>query len=464
MNLHAMLARRADEGRPLRIGLIGAGKFGSMYLSQVRRTPGMHLVAVADLSPQRAREAMIRVGWEAARLSADGFGRALRDGSTFVFDDPMALVAADEVEIVIDATGDPAAGIAHALACCRQGKHIVMVNVEADALAGPLLAQRAREAGVVYSLAYGDQPALICEMVTGRAPRLRGVGAGKGTSTSRFPRVHARHGVGALRYRQAMSGRGMNAQSSSRSSTVQAAIEMARWRMPRACGAGSGLSSPCASTISRSDVPRADAARSCSRPGRGRSSLERDGRPVFLDLRWAVGELRRRLATGGVLSRVGIVTGPQRQRQLDVQALSMIGSKLGISVGRRAARELPARRAVASRRRRHGTERAEGGRAPRWRRRYTCTEAMPRPSRGVRRAAAGLAAAWRCAAVAAGEALLGTTCASMRVRAVRCGGDGAALGLAGGVSHSGARGTSAAGDPSQSAQVAASYDASRSWK
>jgi predicted homoserine dehydrogenase-like protein len=154
MNLHALLRRREADGKPLRVGLIGAGKFGSMYLSQVRRTPGVRLTAVSDLDPARARAALAHVGWSDAEVASVAFT-----------DEAVALIGRGDVDIVIDATGSPAAGIAHVLACCERGKHVVMVNVEADALAGPLLAKRAREAGIVYSLAYGDQPALICEMV-----------------------------------------------------------------------------------------------------------------------------------------------------------------------------------------------------------------------------------------------------------------------------------------------------------
>lgn len=165
MNLHHLLAQRAAEDKPLRVLLIGAGKFGSMFLSQVRRTPGLHLVAVADLSPQRARESLARVGCSTEQYAAASLNDARQHGTTFITDDAPAAIASDAIEIVIDATGSPAAGIHHVLACCKHGKHIVMVNVEADALAGPLLAQRAREAGIVYTLAYGDQPALICEMV-----------------------------------------------------------------------------------------------------------------------------------------------------------------------------------------------------------------------------------------------------------------------------------------------------------
>ena len=182
MNLYRLLQERAAAGRPLRAALIGAGKFGSMFLAQVRRTPGLHVAAVADLSPPRAKESLARTGWPAEQFAAASPGEALAKGSTFVTEDALAAIAGDGIEVVIDATGSPAAGIRHVLACCRHGKHIVMVNVEADALAGPLLARRAREAGIVYSLAYGDQPAIICELVDwARASGLSVVCAGKGT-------------------------------------------------------------------------------------------------------------------------------------------------------------------------------------------------------------------------------------------------------------------------------------------
>src|SRR5258705_379950 len=182
MNLHRLLLERAAGRKPLRVALIGAGKFGSMFLSQVRRTPGLHLVAVCDLSPQRAKESLKRVGWPAAQYAASSLAAAHKDGTTFITDDALAVLASDAIEIAVDATGNPAAGIRHALACCDNGKHIVMVNVEADALAGPLLARRAAQAGVVYTLAYGDQPALICEMVDwARAAGFQVVAAGKGT-------------------------------------------------------------------------------------------------------------------------------------------------------------------------------------------------------------------------------------------------------------------------------------------
>ena len=91
-------------------------------------------------------------------------------------------IAGGAMDVVVEATGNPAVGIRHARAAIAAGKHVVMVNVEADVLAGPLLAEEARKAGVVYSLAYGDQPALTAEMVDwARATGFRVVAAGKGT-------------------------------------------------------------------------------------------------------------------------------------------------------------------------------------------------------------------------------------------------------------------------------------------
>lgn len=182
MNLYRMLAERAEQGRPVGVGLIGAGKFGTMYLTQARLTTGVHVVGIADLDVPRARSSCALAGWPEAQFAAADIDAAARGGSTHIGDDAAAVIAHPAVEVVIDATGNPHAGIAHALAAIDNGKHVVMVNVEADVLAGPLLARRAGQAGVVYSLAWGDQPALICEHVDwARASGFKVVCAGKGT-------------------------------------------------------------------------------------------------------------------------------------------------------------------------------------------------------------------------------------------------------------------------------------------
>lgn len=181
MNLHTMLAARAAAGRPVRVGLIGAGKFGSMILSQARHIEGMHIVGVADLDVAKAHASLARVGWPAERYAARTLGDALKTGQTCVLDSAAALAACDEIECIIEATGHPIAGVRHALAAIDGNKHVIMVNVEADCMCGPLLAARARAKNLVYSMAYGDQPAIICELVDwARACGFELTSAGKG--------------------------------------------------------------------------------------------------------------------------------------------------------------------------------------------------------------------------------------------------------------------------------------------
>src|ERR1700704_2072666 len=177
MNLHHLLNARHAAGKPVRVALIGAGKFGSMFLSQVPHTPGLEVPVIVDLDPDRAREACRTVGWDAGRIAA----------TTFTADGARAT--SGNIEVIVEATGNPAVGIRHARAAIAAGKHIVMVNVEADVLAGPLLAEEARGHGVVYSLAYGDQPALTCELVDWARACGFEVVAGKGTKY--LPAYHA---------------------------------------------------------------------------------------------------------------------------------------------------------------------------------------------------------------------------------------------------------------------------------
>jgi predicted homoserine dehydrogenase-like protein len=181
MNLYAKLLKRQAEGKPVRIGLIGAGKFGSMYLAQIPRTPGVHLVGIADLNPAGAKANLARVGWGAEQSAATSFEDAIVKGNTFVTDNWEALVRHPQIEIIVECTGNPIAAVDHILDAFKHGKHVVNVTVEADAFCGPLLAKKAAEAGVVYSLAYGDQPALICDLVDwARAAGFSVVAAGRG--------------------------------------------------------------------------------------------------------------------------------------------------------------------------------------------------------------------------------------------------------------------------------------------
>jgi predicted homoserine dehydrogenase-like protein len=181
MNLFGKLQQRQAESRPLRVGLIGAGKFAAMYLAQVPKIPGVHLAGIADLSPAGAKANLERVGWKAERFAATSLDNALAKGNTHLGDDWKKLIAHPGIDIIVECTGNPLAAVEHCLGAFASGKHVVNVTVEADALCGPLLARRAQAAGVVYSLAYGDQPALICDLVDwARAAGFQVVAAGRG--------------------------------------------------------------------------------------------------------------------------------------------------------------------------------------------------------------------------------------------------------------------------------------------
>jgi predicted homoserine dehydrogenase-like protein len=284
MNLYRLLQRRAAQGHPVRVGLIGAGKFGSMFLSQVPTTPGLQVAAIADLSPDRARQACRNVGWTEDRIAATRF-----------VDDAARMITFPEVEVVIEATGHAPAGIAHARQAIHHGKHIVMVNVEADVLAGPLLAREAEAAGVIYSLAYGDQPALICELVDwARACGFRVIAAGKGTKYR--PEYHTSTpetvwGFYGLTQEQARLG-GMNPQMfNSFLDGTKSAIEMAA--VANASGltpAPDGLAFPAVGTHEMAEKLRPGNAGTLHHSGQVEviSSIHRDGSPVVNDLRWGV--------------------------------------------------------------------------------------------------------------------------------------------------------------------------------
>ena len=128
MSLHQQLLRRAAEKRPIRVGLIGAGKFGSMYLAQIPRTPGVHLVAIADLSPDAARGNLARVGWSDERTRAPGIDQAVESGATHVGDDWRALVSHPAIDIVVECTGSPAT-IAQAITGSAPGSIVCLTGL-----------------------------------------------------------------------------------------------------------------------------------------------------------------------------------------------------------------------------------------------------------------------------------------------------------------------------------------------
>src|SRR5437588_7278634 len=340
MNLEWRLAARVQAGRPVRVGLIGAGKFGSMFLAQVPSIAGLEVALVCDRDIDRAKAACRTVGWDAGRIARTRFSERGRD-----------TCLDQDLEVVVEATGDPAAGIAHALAAIEARKPIVMVNVEADALAGPWLAAKARAAGVIYSLAYGDQPALIAEMVDWvRSAGFTVAAAGKGTKY--LPAYHAvtpggaweHYGLTAEEARKA----GMNSQMfNSFLDGTKSAIEMAA--AANACELDvphDGLLFPPCGADALASVLRPKAVGGVlERDGMVEvvSSLERDGSPVARDLRWGVYVVLKAANdyAAACFKQYGLPTDPTGRYAAMYKPYHLIGLELSISVLNAALRGEP---------------------------------------------------------------------------------------------------------------------------
>src|SRR5271154_3682123 len=331
MNLQSMLAARIEADRPVCVGLIGAGKFGSMFLAQVPSIAGLDVALICDRDVERAKLACKTVGWDAGRIARTRFSETGRDACVD-----------DRVDVVIEATGDPAAGIAHALTAIEAGKNIVMVNVEADALAGAYLANKARAAGVIYSMAYGDQPALISEMVDwARSAGFSVAAAGKGTKY--LPAYHTvtpdgvwqHYGLTAEEAKRA----GMNSQMfNSFLDGTKSAIEMAA--VANACELDvphDGLVFPPCGADELASVLRpktlggvlaADGVVEVV------SSLKRNGEPVERDLRWGVYVVFKAQSdyAAACFKQYGLPTDATGRYAAMYKPYHLIGLELSISV------------------------------------------------------------------------------------------------------------------------------------
>ncbi len=181
------LAKREDEENPIRVGIIGAGKFGSGLATQLMQTPGITPSVVADIDLDRARHAYTSSGVPEAEIKTVELPSDINDAIVMeeraITDDALALAEADLVDVVVEATGLPDVGARTAYHAIMHGKHVVMVNVEADVVVGPILRRMADAAGVVYTLVDGDQPGVTMNMVEwARTLGFEIVAAGRGTT------------------------------------------------------------------------------------------------------------------------------------------------------------------------------------------------------------------------------------------------------------------------------------------
>ncbi|OJJ54873.1 hypothetical protein ASPSYDRAFT_72171 [Aspergillus sydowii CBS 593.65] len=344
-SLSTKLAELERAGKPIQVGIIGAGKFGSMFISQSFRTAGIHLAGIADLSKDRALAALKRTGYPADKYDETctmSVSNGIKSGQTVITTDSTALIATPEIDVVLEVTGSPAAGVRHALLCCEHKKHIVMVNVEADVLCGPLLARRAQEAGIIYSMAYGDQPALIAEMVDwARTAGFDVVCAGKGTK--HLPQYH--YSTPATVWdnygftKEQLDSGDFNPQMfNSFLDGTKSALEMAA--VANGCGlsppSGGLMFPPCGVwDLPNSLKPKSDGGL-LEKSGTVEvvSCMETDGRWVFNDLRWGVyviikapGEYQKEC-----FKQYGLKTDASGWYAAQYKPYHLIGLELGVSI------------------------------------------------------------------------------------------------------------------------------------
>lgn len=331
MSLMNLLEQRLYTRGPIRVGLIGAGKFGSLFLSQVPTSSGVEVTAIADLDLQRARKTCADVGWQEESITRICF-----------YEDGLQLISSSDVEVVVEATGSPIAGVAHARATIKEGKHIIMVNVEADVLMGPILAREAKKSGVVYSMAYGDQPALTCELVDwARSCGFNVIAAGKGTKylpsyhTSTPDTVWENYGVTP----EAAVSAKMNPQmfnsflDGTKSAIEMAAVANATDLTP----APEGLRFPPCSTTDLTNIlkPREEGGQ-LHHKGQVEvvSSLDRDGQELPQHLRWGVYVVVEapNKYTAHCFQEYGIPTDSTGQYGSIYKPFHLVGLELNISI------------------------------------------------------------------------------------------------------------------------------------
>ena len=285
MFLEKKINELIDNKKTVNVTIIGAGKFGSMFLSQAPYTKGLNVFTICDLNIDKAKKACREVGWGEDQIN-----------NVIFTEDFEKAINNDEIDVVVEATGHPSSGIKHARTCFKYGKHVIMVNVEADVLAGPSLSAEANSAEVVFSMAYGDQPSLTLEIIEwARASGFKVTAAGKGTKY--MPEYHYstpktvwdHYGLTSDEAEKA----GMNSKMfNSFLDGTKSSLEMS------AIANASGLNVP-NNGLLFPPCGMDDLASLLKEKNKGGilekneqvevvSSIERDGKPVFKDLRWGV--------------------------------------------------------------------------------------------------------------------------------------------------------------------------------
>ena len=348
MSLFPKLKQLQENGTPIRVCMIGAGKFGSMFLAQTRKLPGVQIVGIADLSVETARSNLEFIGWPSDALQAGSAEEANATGGIFLTEDYRDLTASPFTDVMVECTGDPIAAVDHIVAGFEHGKHVVNVTVEADSYCGAGLARRAADAGVLYSLAYGDQPALAAELVDwARCCGFHVIAAGRGHKWQPHYRLSTPETVWdywGLTAEQAARGRLNPKMFNSFLDGSKPAIESAA--LANATGLAvpsAGLAFPASDVESIPDLmrPRAEGG-ALESPGMVEviSSLREDGSHVGYDIRqgiWVCVEADTDYIRN-CFEEYGVVTDSSGRYSAMYKRFHLIGLELGMSVAHVGAR------------------------------------------------------------------------------------------------------------------------------
>ncbi len=341
LDLADRLLSRQEEGKSFRVGVIGAGKFATMFLSQANSTQGFHIAAIADLDFKRAEDALRTASFE-KDINISGIDEAISSNEIWFTDSGIELAQCEQLDLVIEATGNPEAGVDHCLAAFKAKSHVVLVTVEADVLCGAAIIKRANEAGVVCSMAYGDQPALICELIERvKSSGFEIVCAGKGTKY--LPKYHSSTPSTVWDYyglstQEAAAG-GLNPKMfNSFLDGTKSAIEMGA--LANATGLGvpdDGLLFPAVGTSMLSQVLKPKefgGVLANSGTVEVVSSLERDGTEIPDNLRWGVFVVFKSDSyyTEQCFREYGVPVDDSGQYAALWRPIHLIGSELGFSV------------------------------------------------------------------------------------------------------------------------------------
>ena len=341
LDLADRLLKRQEEGKSFRVGVIGAGKFATMFLSQANSTSGFHIAAIADLDFKRAEDSLRTAGFE-KDLNISGIDEAISSSEIWFTDSGLELAQCEQLDLVIEATGNPEAGVDHCLAAFKAKSHVVLVTVEADVLCGAAIIKRANEAGVVCSMAYGDQPALICELIERvKSSGFEIVCAGKGTKY--LPKYHSSTPSTVWEYyglstQEAAAG-GLNPKMfNSFLDGTKSAIEMGA--LANATGLGvpdDGLLFPAVGTSMLSQVLKPKefgGVLANSGTVEVVSSLERNGTEIPDNLRWGVFVIFKSDSyyTEQCFREYGVPVDDSGQYAALWRPIHLIGSELGFSV------------------------------------------------------------------------------------------------------------------------------------